>query len=644
MKRLAAIILCLAMVSGAWAAFDHVPSIKICYGLNAIPITKNVTAMWLAHHADLLLAGDQYSAYWDSTFTICRDSGKFMRVGPYYSSQQIILQSPSPYTATYASKLLDTVKNWYYIYAKGYMDSIGVSEETLVVHIADDYISITQQTGGNRAYTLTGLTAMQKRFSLQNWYNTSDDPVAYPGGTEWLANGYNLSSRRAYAHSYIRYIFEDTGRTWGPKSHSFHFNAYFMDNQYREYFAPTLNSYYTVVSTSGGATAGMDWVEQAGVGYSTDSAAKYFDNSTLKIDSAVHATLDSTCTAKGCPEILGFANTNKFDPYQVSRTIRDGHVNAISFENAIDYTKSAANWRNWYLIADTMAKYLNVQINWGIGYNQMCSAVPGTWNYDSARVQIMHLAFFLSVADTNAWLGPHNWMDTTQWGNIYEVNFGTPDGEAVFVDTNGAGDYVSLTYTVRRYLKSGNIVVVLRTANTSVDFVGGATPVDLGGSYYPIDRDGDTSQIAVTSVNLRPYEGWIGTKTIPTPAAGPIISCAPDTFFFMVPEGDPPPAAQTMSITNIGSGYLSWTASTPADWLDISSGNGSTPSDIALTVSPVGLAEGLYVTSITVSDPNAINNPIVVPVVFAVTTDYPPEVELSHSTVQGAKVTGGIWK
>jgi hypothetical protein len=105
-------------------------------------------------------------------------------------------------------------------------------------------------------------------------------------------------------------------------------------------------------------------------------------------------------------------------------------------------------------------------------------------------------------------------------------------------------------------------------------------------------------------------EPWV------TPSAQ--ISTAPTAMNFSATAGGGDPAPQTLDISNLGGGTLSFTIEDDATWLSVdpTSGTaaGETSSLHTVSVDIAGLAEGTYTGTITISDPLASNNPLRVPV------------------------------
>jgi uncharacterized protein (TIGR03437 family) len=88
-----------------------------------------------------------------------------------------------------------------------------------------------------------------------------------------------------------------------------------------------------------------------------------------------------------------------------------------------------------------------------------------------------------------------------------------------------------------------------------------------------------------------------------TGAAGAVLGLSQQYLNFQAVAGGSNPAAQTLSITNAGSGTLSWSAtaetSSGGQWLRISSGLGTAPSSLTVSADITGLAQGVYQGQIT---------------------------------------------
>jgi len=93
---------------------------------------------------------------------------------------------------------------------------------------------------------------------------------------------------------------------------------------------------------------------------------------------------------------------------------------------------------------------------------------------------------------------------------------------------------------------------------------------------------------------------------------GPIIELSTDTINFSADEGGSNPAEQTLTITNIGGATLDWTIAESCDWLTVDPAWGSSMgegNDVTLSVDTSGMNWGEYQCILTISDPQAENNP-----------------------------------
>ncbi len=511
MKRL--FIVCL-LLAGVLSAQDKTPY-KFIFAGNSYYGPRNASAAWLAERFDAGIAGTaDWAEMYDSIYHDARSMGKEFWCGPYASSQEINLYSRFDPGAQYNDRLNDVGTYWLYVYAKHYLDSIGVSPESLVVHIADDYVDITNDGDGSRSYSLSGLPYPKRRFTYQYWNNTPSDTMFYPAGYCWLANGFNRDARNAIAYAYRRHLIEDSA-SHGPGD--YHWTALFMDNQYREGYAPRLYSYYDINSTSGGPTSGMDWYEQPGIGGDVSANTRYYDHSTMQIDSTIEAVLDSTCAVRGLQRIRPFANVDKFSDVLLGVQLRYTNV---FLENPVDYAKAWPNgWQRWYAMADTMAAHPDRYISWGFLGDFLCSSDPSDWRYDSSRIYMTHYAFFLQVRDTNAFIAPFRFNDTTRWRGIYEVDLGEPDGRAY--EVSSVDSNYSKIAVMRRDYNNGNVAALVRTSHGQADWVHDSVAVNMHGLFYSIDADGKASAQPDSVFYMKPYMGKILRKS---QGSAPVIS------------------------------------------------------------------------------------------------------------------------
>ncbi|MFO0773272.1 MAG: fibronectin type III domain-containing protein [Nitrospiraceae bacterium] len=140
------------------------------------------------------------------------------------------------------------------------------------------------------------------------------------------------------------------------------------------------------------------------------------------------------------------------------------------------------------------------------------------------------------------------------------------------------------------------------------------------------------------TVTLWSDEAANAPKTIPVAmivksAAQAKISLAPTTLAFSATAGGSNPAAQTIAVSNVGTGTLSWTVSDNVAWLTTT----QTGSTISAAANVAGMAAGTYTAAITVAASGATNTPQTVPVTFTVAAA--PKVPTLSATPTGLAFT-----
>jgi hypothetical protein len=118
-------------------------------------------------------------------------------------------------------------------------------------------------------------------------------------------------------------------------------------------------------------------------------------------------------------------------------------------------------------------------------------------------------------------------------------------------------------------------------------------------------------------------EFYAGCVLVTEPSA-PCIEVSAMEFFFAGVEDAMDPADQFLTITNCGSGALSWTASNNEAWLTPNPTSGTDDDVITLSVSLAGLTVGDYHDTLTIADPVASNSPVDVLVHLTVNEPGPP--------------------
>jgi hypothetical protein len=92
-----------------------------------------------------------------------------------------------------------------------------------------------------------------------------------------------------------------------------------------------------------------------------------------------------------------------------------------------------------------------------------------------------------------------------------------------------------------------------------------------------------------------------------------VLSTAPASLTFFGAVGSNP-LAQNITVSNVGSGNLGWSASDTSTWLNLSSTSGVAPATISVQPNINGLVTGNYNDTITISSPDVANSPATIPV------------------------------
>lgn len=126
----------------------------------------------------------------------------------------------------------------------------------------------------------------------------------------------------------------------------------------------------------------------------------------------------------------------------------------------------------------------------------------------------------------------------------------------------------------------------------------------------------------------------------PPPPSPPAIGASPLSVSFNATQGGVNPATQSIAITNIGGGTLSWSASDTAPWLTVAPGSGTGNGAVMLTASTSGLNAGLHSAILTVTAPGASS--LAVPVSFNVTAaPTQPTISMSPTNLAFTGTVGG---
>jgi M6 family metalloprotease-like protein/MYXO-CTERM domain-containing protein len=125
------------------------------------------------------------------------------------------------------------------------------------------------------------------------------------------------------------------------------------------------------------------------------------------------------------------------------------------------------------------------------------------------------------------------------------------------------------------------------------------------------------------------------TLTVNTTAE---LSVEPRALSFATVVGGPVTPAQRLSVLNLGTGTMDWTAFCNPAWLLCSPASGSGNSVIDVRADPTGMPEGSYQGHILVTAPGAAGSPVEIPAQLQVSAQLPPGAPVPLSPIAGAEV------
>lgn len=171
----------------------------------------------------------------------------------------------------------------------------------------------------------------------------------------------------------------------------------------------------------------------------------------------------------------------------------------------------------------------------------------------------------------------------------------------------------------------------------SLNPLSGTAPAEV---VLSVDISGLEVGIYKASVVIEAVGAYNSPKTVPVTLTVkpnvPTIALSCKRFSFSSVEGEANPNSQILNISNAGGGTLNWTAAENANWLSLSTYQGTASSDVELLVDITGLIANSYYDYIVISCDNATNSPESVLVVLTVS----PHLLPSDDTVRVGTATG----
>jgi len=248
-------------------------------------------------------------------------------------------------------------------------------------------------------------------------------------------------------------------------------------------------------------------------------------------------------------------------------------------------------------------------------------------------------AFTASTTPTGSWLsvsptsGTANTSNTplTVTADATKLAGGTYPGTVELTTAGGVTTQIPVAFTVA----GGGVPFTVSPATLAFTYTqGGTLPAaqslqiagslsftasagSSGGTWLAVTPASGTGN-ATLSVSVNPSSiapgTYNGSITI-TPAGGPAqtvsvtltvsaaasLAATPNPLAFAYAAGNPPPAAQTVSVTSVGAPVTFTATAASSGWLSLTQSASTTPATLSVTVNPAELGAGSYNGSIALS-------------------------------------------
>jgi hypothetical protein len=210
-------------------------------------------------------------------------------------------------------------------------------------------------------------------------------------------------------------------------------------------------------------------------------------------------------------------------------------------------------------------------------------------------------------------------------------NGSSPAGQTVTISNAGSGtlNWTAVSSAPWLSLNGTNSVSGTNSGSVTANVNPSGLSVGTYNAAITISATGATNTPQTVSVTL----------TV-TAAPTPTIGYSPASLSFSSTQGGANPTNQSLSISNTGSGTLTWTVSDNATWLTLSPTSGTGNGSVVASVNISGLAAGTYRGTITISATGATNTPQTVPVTLTVSAAPTPTIGLSPTSLLFAATQG----
>jgi hypothetical protein len=153
------------------------------------------------------------------------------------------------------------------------------------------------------------------------------------------------------------------------------------------------------------------------------------------------------------------------------------------------------------------------------------------------------------------------------------------------------------------------------TASTEASWI---TISDEAGTALPGDTSATNIDVNMDGLSAGTYNGtvYISAETGETETVSVVLTLLPTPRLSVIPgtleytsENGSVPVSKSLSIMNIGSGTMNWSATKDAAWIMLSKTSGSAPDSMDVSVDISGKSLGTYTGTITVSGEGSLSSP-----------------------------------
>jgi outer membrane protein assembly factor BamB len=207
----------------------------------------------------------------------------------------------------------------------------------------------------------------------------------------------------------------------------------------------------------------------------------------------------------------------------------------------------------------------------------------------------------------------------------------------------------SLTSPVAAQWNTVTVPSVNVTAGT-VYWISILGPVNAGTLRFRSNHTGTRAETSSQStLTTLPATWTTGTVYGDSPLAAygsgstssqPILSVTPSSLSFAYTVGGTAPGAKSLSVSNTGTGTLTFTAGGNATWLGVTPASGTAPATEQVTAQVSGLAPGTYTGQVSVTATGAQGSPATVPVTLTVSPAPAPSLSVTPSSLSFSYTVG----